>query len=93
MDIFDNVLLIMFSHELNEEEEYQIAKHIVRKFCQSIINNNEEKKQSIIENYFREFLINYDDQLKQYGSKIMEEIEEINLNMNQVLVTLLKNLK
>jgi len=30
MDIFDNVLLIMFSHELNEEEEYQIAKHIVR---------------------------------------------------------------
>jgi len=46
-----------------------------------------------MENYFREFLINYDDQLKQYGFKIMEEIEEMNLNMNPVLVGLLNNLK
>ena len=47
----------------------------------------------MMENYFREFLINYDDQLKQYGPKILEEIEETNLNMNQVLVSLLENLK
>jgi len=47
----------------------------------------------MMENYFREFLINYDDQLKQYGFKIMEEIEEMNLNMNPVLVGLLNNLK
>lgn len=68
IEIFDNVLIQFFHQNSNDEEHLQLLKYILKKFSGLLISlSQEEEKQQIILQHFRQFLINYEEQIAPHG--------------------------